>query len=203
MADVLLKNVRVGAFPDLWEPGKPPANSTSGPKYGGNFIFDIGSENANKAQAEFMRVATEKFGVNAPAILAELAKDKKCIRRGDGNLDKTGAVRNGYQGKLYIRASNKQRPLIVDRNKTPLVASDGRPYGGCYVNVVVDIYAHNRPGLGPRVDATLKSIQFYEHGEAFGGGTPATTDAFESYDDEGEATPQASAPAADTTNLFG
>lgn len=185
MAKVLLKNVRL-SFPDLWQPGTPPAGSTSGPKYGGQFIFAPDSDAAKVAQAEFLRVATEKFGKNAPAILAELPKDKKCLRRGDGNLDKAGEVRNGYAGMLYITARNKVRPVVVDRNKAPLTEADGRPYGGCYINVALDIYAHDKPGLGKRVDATLLSVQFVSEGEAFGGGGKGSADDFEDLGDEGE-----------------
>lgn len=191
MAKVLLKDVRL-AFPDLWKPGKPMAGSTSDPKHGGSFIFAPDSDAAKVAQAEFIKVATEKFGPNAGAILAELPKDKKCLRRGDGNLAKDGTVRNGFAGMLYLRASNKIRPVVVNRDKTPLTEADGKPYAGCYVNVTVDIYAHDKPGLGKRVDATLLAVQFVRDGEAFGGGVGSADD-FDDLADEGEAT---------ATNLF-
>jgi hypothetical protein len=183
MAKVLLKNVRL-SFPDLFKAGTPPPGSTSGPKFGGQFIMAPDSDAFKVAQAEFIKVANEKFGANAAAILAELPKDKKCLRRGDGNLDKAGAVRNGYAGNMYITARNKARPVVVDRNRTPLGEADGKPYGGCFVNATVDIYAHDKPGLGKRVDATLLAVQFVQDGESFGGGVGSADD-FEDLPDEG------------------
>lgn len=200
MAKVLLKGVRL-SFPDLWKVGAVQPGSTSDPKFGGQFIFAPDSDAGKVAQAEFARVAMEKFGPNAAAILAELPKDKKCLRRGDGNLDKNGVVRNGYAGNLFIVARNKARPVIIDRNKTPLVEADGRPYGGCYVNITVDIYAHEKQGLGKRVDATLLAVQFDRHGEAFGGGVGSADD-FEDISDEGEGGTTAAAPATAAPNFF-
>lgn len=195
MARVLLKNVRL-AFPDLFQVGKPVPGSTSAPKFGGSFIFSADSESGKAASAEFLKVATEKFGPNAAVILAELPKDKKCIRRGDGNLDKSGVVRDGFAGMLYIRASNKIRPVVVDENKAVLVEADGKPYGGCYVHAVVDIYAHDKPGLGKRVDATLLSVMFAGAGDRFGGSVGDVSDFDDIPADVG------SAPAVAAADLF-
>jgi len=199
MAKILLKNVRL-SFPDIWKPGTPQAGSTNPPKYGGQFIFAPTSDAAKVAQAEFLRVAIEKFGPNAAAILAELPKDKKCIRRGDGNLDKAGVIRNGYAGNLFIVARNKARPVVIDRDKSPLTEADGRPYGGCFVNVTVDLYAQDKQGQGKSVNATLLAIQFAGHGEAFGGGVGSADD-FEAMDD-GEDTPAPAAGAVAVNDLF-
>lgn len=199
MAKILLKNVRL-SFPDIWKPGTPQLGSTNQPKYGGQFIFAPTSDAAKVAQTEFLRVAVEKFGPNAAAILAELPKDKKCIRRGDGNLDKAGVIRSGYAGNLFIVARNKARPVVIDRDKTPLTEADGRPYGGCFVNVTVDIYAQDPPGLGKSVNATLLAIQFAGHGEAFGGGVGSADD-FEAMDD-GEGSPAPAAGAVAVSDLF-
>lgn len=178
---VVLKNVRL-SFPDLFKVGTPPPGSTSEAKFGAQFIFPKDSDAYKVAASEVLRVATEKFGKNAPAILAELPKDKLCLRKGDSNLDKTGEIRNGYAGMMYLTARNKTRPIVVDRDKTPLVEADGRPYGGCYVNVSVDIYAHDKPGLGKRVDATLLAVQFLKDGDSFGG-SKGSADVFDAIDD--------------------
>jgi len=199
MAKVFLKNVRL-SFPDLFKVGTPPAGSVSEPKFGGQFIFAKDSDAFKVASGEVMRVAIEKFGKNAPAILAELGKDKVCLRKGDGNLDKSGEVRNGYSGMSYITARNKVRPIVIDRDKTPLVEADGKPYGGCFVNVTVDIYAHDKPGLGKRVDATLLAVQFVADGESFGG-SKGSADDFDVLDD-GEGDSAASTPGVDASDLF-
>lgn len=181
MAKVVLKNVRL-AFPHLFQPSPPMAGSTSPPKHNASFIMEQGSEAFKVAQAEFMKVATEKFGPNAAAIVAELAKDKKCIRKGDGKLDKAGVPYNGFAGNMFVQASNKVRPLVVDEFKSPLTEADGKPYGGCYVNVSIDIYAQDKPGQGKSVNATLLAVMFHAHGDAFGGGVGNVSD----FDDIGD-----------------
>lgn len=182
MAKVLLKNVRL-SFPDLFQPGNPPAGSVGTPKFGGQFIFSPSSDAYKVAAAEVLKVATEKFGKNAQAILSELSSDKKCLRKGDANRDKAGEVRNGYEGNFYITARNKTRPLVIDRDKSPLTEADGKPYGGCYVNVTIDIYAHDKPGLGKRIDATLLAVQFVSDGDSFGG-SKGSVDDFEALEAE-------------------
>jgi len=138
-----------------------------------------------------IKVATEKWGKNAVAIISELPKDKLCLRKGNGNLDKAGEVRNGYADMSYITARNKVRPIVVDRDKTPLIEADGKPYGGCYVNVSVDVYAMDKPGMGKSVNATLLAVQFVEDGESFGG-SKGTADVFDSMDDGEGAAPNVS-----------
>jgi len=199
MADIILPNVRL-SFPDLHTPGQPMATaSDKTPKYGGQFIFEKGSEAFNIASAEFARVAQEKFGANWQNIVASLAKDKKCIRNGDQNLAKDGSVRDGYAGMFYIVARNKAKPAIVDQRLQPLTPDSGKPYGGCFVNVKLEIYAMDRPGQGKSINATLKAVQFVKDGTAFAGG-PGTADGFQDLGgDEGEVTPMSGAAAE---NLF-
>lgn len=175
MARIILKNVRL-AFPHLFTPGAPVAGSTSPPKHSGGFIFAPGSDAEKIAQAEFARVAKEKWGPNATTIVTELAKDKKCLRRGDGKLDKSGVPYAGFAGNMYLQASNKARPVVVDQARNPLVEADGKPYGGCYVNACVEIYAQDKPGQGKSVNASLMSVQFLKDGESFGGGVGSADD---------------------------
>lgn len=169
MSRIVLNKVRL-SYPDLWKPGKPMANSAGEPKYGAQFIFDVGSDAARVAEAAFLAVARDKWGANGATVAASLEASKKCIRKGDSNLDKDGNVRNGYAGKLYLVAKNKIRPVIVDRKRLPLTEADGKPYGGCYVNASVEIYAMDKPGQGKSINATLLAVQFDSDGEAFGGG---------------------------------
>jgi hypothetical protein len=208
MAEVILKNVRL-SYPDLWRPGLPPKDKPNDPgKYGCQGIMDKDSEAFKAAQEAFFKAAQETFGANWQAIVGAMEKSKKCIRKGDENLDGQGNVRNGYAGKMYIVAKNKVKVPIVDNRKVGgnfvhLTEDQGRPYGGCYVNLKVDIYAMKAKGTVPAgVHCTLKAVQFVGHGEAFGAG-PGTPDGFEDCGDEGEdAFGGGAAPAADAANLF-
>ena len=45
---------------------------------------------------------------------------------------------------LFVSARNALRPLVVDVDKSPLTAQDGKPYSGCYVNASLELWAHAR-----------------------------------------------------------
>jgi hypothetical protein len=196
MAAIILKNVRL-SFPDLFKPGTPPPGSQGGPKYGGQFIFPKDSDAYKTVVAEFARVAQEKFGPNWQTIVAALAKDKKAVRDGNMNLAKDGSVRDGYAGMMYVVARNKARPAVVDNHVQPLTEDSGKPYGGCYVNAKIELYAMDKPPGGKSINATLLAVQFVRDGEAFAGG-PGTADGFEDMGDEGEG----AAAGAEASNLF-
>jgi len=86
-------------------------------------------------------------------------------------------VYQGFEDAFYFTASNDVRPTVLDRDKSPLIAADGRPYAGCYVNAVVEIWAQdNKYGRGLR--AALKGVQFVKDGDAFSGGGTASPDDF-------------------------
>lgn len=199
---VILKNVRI-SYPDIWKPGKP-MNEGDTPKYGGQFIFSETSEAAKLSRETLMAAARETFGENWQAIVGAMDKTKKCVRRGNDNLDKQGSIRDGYKDQLYLVARNKAKPLIIDARRTKdkgfngvadgieyndgfqvLTEANGRPYGGCYVNVKVDIKAMKAFEKVPnQIYATLLTVQYAAKGEAFGA-APGTAEGFDD-EDNGE-----------------
>ena len=185
MAVVLLKNVRL-SFPDLFKPGKP-MNEGDQPKFGGQFIIDLGSEAETAAKGAMMAAAQETFGVNWKAIVQAMEKTKKCLRNGNDNLDKEGNVRQGYADKMYIVARNKAKPAIVhgknaDGTFKHLTEADGKPYGGCIVNVKIDIKAMKAKEKIPnQIYGSLMAVQFVKDGEAFGA-APGTPEGFDDVD---------------------
>ena len=184
---VILKNVRL-SFPDLFRPGKP-LNEGDTPKFGGQFIFDTDSDAAKVAKAAFAEEAKTVFGENWKAIVGAMEKSKKCIRNGDENLNKDGAVRDGYAGKLYLVARNKAKPLLIGNRKVDgvfptLTEADGRPYSGCFVNVKVDIKAMKaRDRIPNQIFAQLLTVQFVSDGPSFGAAT-GTAEGFEEVGEE-------------------
>ena len=222
---VFLNNVRL-AHPHLWTPAAPMAGSTSGPKFDGSFIMDPASQACKDAQAAFMAEAQKTFGANFQAIVGAMDKGKKCLRNGNGKLTKEGKVSNGFENMMYLVAKNKMKPVVIAKrfmNGKPVHLDDQgnayvdgvrvdpgfpvkAPYGGCYVNAKVEIYAMNKPGI-QGIYASLLAVQFHDDGESFGGGAAPTADGFEEGEwDDGEAgdNPFASAPtAAPSANLFG
>ena len=188
MTIAILRDVRL-SYPDLWKPGKP-MNPTDTPKYGAQFIFAPDSEAGKTAKTTLVQSAQEVFGANWQAIVAAMEKSKKCVRKGDENLTKDGAIRDGYGGNLYLVARNKAKPLIIGQRKGPdgqfsvLTEADGKPFGGCYVNVKVDIKAMKGFEQVPsQVYATLLTVQFLRDGPAFGA-APGTAEGFDEVGDE-------------------
>lgn len=171
---VKIANVRV-AFPALFE---AKAVGTEGePRFSAAFVIEPASSNAKSLAAAVSAVAKEKWGVKADAILKELhSKGRVCYR--EEPLSKDGEVYDGFEGMYSLNTSNKARPLVLDRDKTPLTAADGRPYGGCYVNASLELWAQDN-SFGKRINCTLKGVQFVRDGDAFGGGAPASPEDFE------------------------
>lgn len=120
-------------------------------------------------------VAKAKWGAKAPAVLASIKNDpnKFCWKNGD-----TKPTLNGFPGNWFLTATNEERPLVVDRNKSALLAADGKPYAGCYVNLSAEIWAQDN-NYGKAIRASLRTVQFVRDGDSFGGGTPLSLDEVE------------------------
>lgn len=189
MPQIQLKRVRL-SFPDLWKPGKPMQEGDT-PKYGGQFIIEPGSENEKIAKAALTAAATETFGANWANIVKSMEKSKKCLRIGNDNLDKDGNIREGYADQLYIVARNKAKPAIVaakakndDGSWNYLTEADGKPYGGCFVNVKINVKAMKAKEKIPnQIYATLEAVQFVADGPSFGAG-PGNPDGFENEEED-------------------
>lgn len=168
--EVKLENVRL-SFPALFEAKGFPG--TDKKAYSSAFLMEKDSAMAKAISAAQKTVADEKWGGKAPAVLKSLPADKLVLKDGNSKTEYAG-----YENMVFINASNAIRPTVIDRDKTPLTASDGKPYGGCYVNAIVDVWAQDNQ-YGKRVNATLKGVQFFKDGDAFGASGIASADAFE------------------------
>lgn len=191
---VILKNVRL-SWPKLYTAvqyqGKGDFN------YEATFIIDPASEAAKVLQAAYLEVARETWADKAEDHLANFK----------GNLLKTffysGSLKpevEGYAGQLIAKAKRKQkdgRPDVRDRDgKSPLAEADGRPYGGCYVNAILELWGQEGANTGMR--CKLLGIQFVKDGDRFSGGAPAQDDDYDNLSDGADA-PDVGAPAATGT----
>lgn len=177
---VTLKEVRL-AFAQIWEPKAFQPGSP--PKFNANFLFDPKSPNTKIVNDAIQAVAKEKWGAKAKEVLESVKgnPNKMCFRNGNTKPDY-----EGYPGNLFIGASSKVRPQILDRDKSQLSAADGRPYSGCWVNAVLDIWAQDNQ-YGKGVQCSLLGIQFVKDGDAFAGGSQASEDDFEDLSDGADA----------------
>ena len=167
---VSLKNVRL-AFPALFTASR--FNDQSDPKFSASFLIEKGSENDKTIQAAIKQVAKDKWGAKAEATLKKIENNPNKYAYKDGDT----ADYDGYEGHMAIRASNKVRPTVVNKDRSPISESDGIVYGGCYVNAIIDIFAYENSGSG--ISASLGGVQFVKDGDAFGGGGVAKADDFE------------------------
>lgn len=177
---VIIKGAR-GAFLNLWEPKQ--FGDTGEARCNGTFLLDPTKQKAevDKIIAAIQEVAKEKWGVKAGDVLKTLkAKGDLCLHPGE-----TKSEYDGFEGMVYVSAANRARPAVVDKDKSPLTQSDGKPYSGCYVNVSIDIWAQDNK-FGKRVNAKLLAVQFHADGEAFSGGESYSEDDFEAADGDSD-----------------
>ena len=172
---VSLTNVRL-AFPALFEP--KTVNGEGEPRFSAVAIIDPASINVKNLDAAVKAVATEKWKDKAPAILQKLVSEGRVAFHKAAKTNSSGEVYAGFEDTFHLNASNKARPLVIDSNKSPLTAADGRPYAGCFVNMSIELWAQDN-NFGKRVNATLRGVQFVRDGDAFTGGLPASADEFE------------------------
>lgn len=171
---VKLNNVRI-AFPDLFE---PKSFNDSAPRYSATFLFEPDSAAHEKLVQVMEQVGEEKWKKEWAKVKKQLeSQDKTCLH--DGGLKDY----DGYEGNLFVSAGNKVRPTVIDTNKSPLAEADGKIYGGCYVNAVIDIWAQDNQ-FGKRINASLKGVQFCRDGEPFGSSGGDCTDDFDEIDED-------------------
>jgi hypothetical protein len=166
---IKLNNVRL-SFPSLFHKAEYNGKET---KYEATFLLDKikhASVIAEINEAIKAKISSDLKG-------AKVAADKLCLRDGDE------VEYDGYAGHMTLKASTKKRPLVLNKDKSPLAEDDGVVYSGCYVNGIVELWAQNNE-FGKRINATLLGVQFSNDGEAFAsGGSTATVDDFDDIDD--------------------
>lgn len=174
---VSLVNVRL-AFPNLFE-AKSFGGDEATASHGASFLFPK-THPAYKLVTEAIEAAAaDKWEKKAADVLKQLrTADRTALHDGDSKKDYAG-----FEGNFFVAARNKSRPLVIDKDKSPLTAADGKPYAGCYVNAIIDIWAQDNK-FGKRINATLSGVQFAKDGEAFSGSSPASTNDFEDLSSE-------------------
>ena len=164
---IKLKNVRL-SFPSLFQHEVYGGESTG--KFAATLILD---KEEHKDAIASIKKATNDLMMET--FKGKIPSDKLALKDGDES------GRPEYAGAYTIKVSTKKRPTVIDRDKTPLVEDDGRPYSGCYVNAIIGLWAQNN-AYGKRINGNLLGIQFYRDGEPFGAAPIDVTDEFENYD---------------------
>lgn len=166
---VMIRNARI-AFPNLFQ---AKGFNGSEPKFGCTLLIDKNDPQIAKIKEAMVTVAKDKWAAKGEAQLKNLVAGQKVFLN-DGDLKEV----NGFAGNWALNTSNKNRPTVINKDKSQLDASDGLPYAGSYVDAQIDIWAMDNQ-YGKRICATVLAVQFKRDGEAFGGGAPADLDEFE------------------------
>jgi len=169
MAKIKLNNVRL-SFPSLFH--KASFQGSEG-KYEATFLLskDEHAEVISKIDAEI------KAGIKDNFKTSKIPSDKVCFKDGD-EIDY-----DGYAGCMSLKAANNKRPMVIDKDKSPLTEDDEKLYAGCYVNAIIEFWYMNNQ-YGKRVNANLLGVQFFKDGEPFGDGVSASEDDFDMFDDD-------------------
>ncbi len=169
---LVITNARL-SFPTLWKPQEYESGDGK-PRYTANLLLSKDDPQLKTLNKLFEDLFVEKFRDKAKIHIAAVRADSKasCIVDGD-----TKAY-DGYEGMICIvahRQAHAGAPKIINKDKSELRESDGKPYAGCYVNAKVSFWIQdNKNGKGFR--STLEVIQFARDGDAFSGAKPASAD---------------------------
>jgi co-chaperonin GroES (HSP10) len=167
MTKIKLNSVRL-SFPSLYRKAVFGGEET---KYEGTFLIDKATQADKIAEIEaaIAAVSKEKHKGKTPPA------DKLCMKDGD-DIDY-----DGYAGCMSIKASSSKRPMVIGTDRAPLTEDDGKPYAGCYVNAIVELWGQDNQ-FGKRVNANLLAVQFVKDGTPFGDGVTASVDDFDDID---------------------
>jgi hypothetical protein len=162
MSKITLSNVRL-SFPSLFS--RAVFDGKEG-KFEATFLLNKETQADQIATLQAaIDAAIKEAGIKVPA-------GKTCLKDGDDS------EYQGYEGHMSFKAAGSKRPTVIDRDKCPLIEDDGKPYAGCYVNAIVDVWIQNN-NYGKRANGNLYGVQFVTDGEAFGAGPVDVTDDFE------------------------
>lgn len=175
--EVKLKNARLAFAADLFNLKKGDDGYEA---FGCGLLLAKDHPQIAEVRAAEESVGKEKFGAKWPQVKKDLvANNKLALKDGDAKSW------DGYEGNWYLSPRSKTRPTIIDRDRSPLAEKDGKPYSGCYVNAIVDIWAMDSSDYGKRICCGLKGVQFLRDGDAFSGNKPADANDFDDLSDQG------------------
>ena len=167
------------SYAHIWEPGVN-ADGTPG-KYSASLLVD----KKDKETIAKIEKATEAAITAGKSTLANakgvVVRNKLKLPLRDA--DEEGIDDPAYEGMMFLNASSKYQPGIVNR-KVEDILDQNEVYSGCYCNVDVNFYAFSREG-NKGIAVGLNNIQKLKHVERLAGGRSAK-DAFTALDDEDE-----------------
>ncbi len=160
---VITGKVRL-SYPNLFEARAVDEGQEA--KYGASLIIDKNDtktlEKIEKAIQAAIDEGKAKFkGGKVPKNL------KTPLRDGDEDREDDEA----YAGKMFINATSKRKPGMIDQRKRKIEDPEDL-YPGCYVRASINFFAFNANG-NQGIAAGLNNIQKWAEGEPLSGGASA------------------------------
>lgn len=166
------------------------------PKYGITMLFD------KKADLAKMKLAAKNAGIEKFGPVESWPKDKKTGKLKlkmpfrDGDDEKSEM--DGYANCIFVAATSKSPPQVVDKDgKTPITSEVGL-YAGCYARATLIAFGFDVEG-SKGIAFALQNIQKWDEGEPFSG-KPKAEDEFEAIEDGSNS---ASSYEEEDADLFG
>jgi len=178
---MMLPNVRC-SFLVLGEPEDYDGNKKF--RWSATALIPYDSPLRKQVETGLLAVAVEKWEKKGAAVYENCMADPKASCWLDGKRKDY----DGYEGHMALTAHrylDKGRPLVMDKDKSPIYRADnslyegkaGIIYSGCFVNMQVEFWAQNNTN-GKGLRCTLLGIQKYRDGDSFGGGSAPKDDDF-------------------------
>lgn len=144
------------------------------PKYSLVMLFD------KKADLKELKRAAENAAMEKFGPKEKRPKNFRMPFR-DGDEDRSDTP--GYENSIFVTASSKQRPGVVDQQRTQLISEEDF-YAGCYARATLIAFAYDTKG-NKGVSFSLQNVQKLADGEKFSGRKNAE-DEFDSVEDSSE-----------------
>lgn len=165
---IKVQNARL-SFPSLFQHAVFGGDSTG--KFEATFVLN------KKEHADVIeQIKAGMLQIQKDVIKSKVGSDKLCLKDGDES------GRDEFAGCYTIKASTKKRPLVIDRDRTPLTEEDNKVYAGCFVNAIFTLWGQSN-SYGKRVNAQLDGVQFARDGEPFGDGGVSVNE-FDAFGDD-------------------
>jgi len=179
------------SYPNVFTPSAFPGQT---PKYGITMLFPKTTD--LKAMKALAKQAVEKKWPDAKIRAKVMANPNFKNPFRDGDTEKADTA--GYEGMIFVRATSKIKPGVVDRNVQPITGEE-EFYAGCYARATVTAYGFDTAG-NVGVAFGLQNVQKLRDGEHFSGRLAPEAE-FEALDgeDAGGLTPAATGTAKPTT----
>lgn len=169
------------SFPSLFTPQSFEGGAA---KYGITMLFDKGTD-----LSKLKKIAQEAVEKKWPDVSRRPKNLKNPFR--DGDTEKAGIA--GYEGKIFVKATSKTAPRVVDKKIQPLEETEF--YAGCYAIASVTAYAYDFQG-NRGVAFGLVNVQKVKDGEPFSSSFAKPEDDFSEIADDFESA------STDGDNMF-